>query len=121
MIIYHTQIRQTMQIIQLLDLHIGSLFKQDVFDTIVNEINKLKPDVKVVTGDLTDEGLLSEYERAKLEIEKLDCTDIIVLPGNHDYRHTGYLPFKKYFPTSSTHIYEFEDAVIVTPWNGTPR
>jgi len=102
-----------MQIVQLSDLHIGSLFKQDVFDTIVNEISKLKPDAIVITGDLTDEGLVLEFERARLEINRLDCADIIVLPGNHDYRHTGYLPFKKFFPASSTHIHEFEDTVIL--------
>jgi 3',5'-cyclic-AMP phosphodiesterase len=101
-----------MQIVQLSDLHIGTLFKNDIFDTIVSEISRLKPDVIVITGDLTDEGLVPEYERARQEINRLDCANTIVLPGNHDYRHTGYLPFKKFFPTSSTHVHEFEDAVV---------
>jgi 3',5'-cyclic AMP phosphodiesterase CpdA len=35
------------------------------------------------------------------------------LAGNHDYRHTGYLVFKKFFP-SKEQIYEFDDAVIIT-------
>ena len=35
------------------------------------------------------------------------------MPGNHDYRHTGYLVFKKFFPTSKQ-IYEFDDAVLLT-------
>jgi 3',5'-cyclic-AMP phosphodiesterase len=102
-----------MQIVQLSDLHIGSLFKQDAFDTVVNEISKLKPDAIVITGDLTDEGLVLEFEQARLEVNRLDCANTIVLPGNHDYRHTGYLPFKKFFPTSPTHVHEFEDAVIM--------
>lgn len=102
-----------MQIVQLSDLHIGSLFKQDAFDTVVNEISKLKPDAIVITGDLTDEGLVLEFEQARLEVNRLDCANTIVLPGNHDYRHTGYLPFKKFFPTSPAHVHEFEDAVIM--------
>ncbi|HZA64611.1 MAG TPA: metallophosphoesterase, partial [Nitrososphaeraceae archaeon] len=32
--------------------------------------------------------------------------------GNHDYRHTGYLLFKKFFP-SSRQIYEFDDDIVV--------
>jgi 3',5'-cyclic-AMP phosphodiesterase len=37
----------------------------------------------------------------------------MVLAGNHDYRHTGYLVFKKFFP-SKQQIYEFDDAVVIT-------
>lgn len=102
-----------MQIVQLSDLHIGSLFKRDAFDTIVTEISELKPDAIVITGDLTDEGLVIEFERARQEVSRLDCANTIVLPGNHDYRHTGYLPFKKFFPTRPTHVHEFEDVIIM--------
>jgi 3',5'-cyclic-AMP phosphodiesterase len=35
-----------MRIIQISDLHIGGLFKQDAFDTMIEELNNdLKPDV----------------------------------------------------------------------------
>jgi len=44
-----------MQIVQLSDIHIGSLFNQKVFDTLVEEIEKLKPDAIIITGDLTDD------------------------------------------------------------------
>jgi hypothetical protein len=30
-----------MQLVQLSDIHVGSFFKQQVFDTVVEEINKL--------------------------------------------------------------------------------
>jgi Icc protein len=56
-----------MLLVQLSDPHIGgTYFKQEIFDTIVNEVkNKLKPDVILITGDLTDEGLiLNSGERA---------------------------------------------------------
>jgi Icc protein len=91
-----------LQLVQLSDLHIGgAYFKQEIFDTIVNEVNnKPKPDVILITGDLTDEGLSSQFKRASIEIKRLTdaCPNMIVLPGNHDYRHTGYLLFKKFFP-----------------------
>jgi 3',5'-cyclic AMP phosphodiesterase CpdA len=52
-----------LQLVQLSDLHIGgAYFKQEIFDTIVKEVsNKLTPDIILITGDLTDEGLLSQF------------------------------------------------------------
>ena len=107
-----------LQLVQLSDLHIGGVyFKQEIFDTIVKEVsNKLTPDVILITGDLTDEGLLSQFERASTEIKKLAevCPNVIILPGNHDYRHTGYLLFKKYFPFHPSNVYEFNKNLIIT-------
>src|ERR671922_2261780 len=102
-----------MQLVQLSDIHIGAFFKQEVFDTVVDEVNnKLKPDAIIITGDLTVDGLLFQFERAYAEIKKFNCSNIIVLAGNHDYRHTGYLLFKKFFPFSRQ-IYEFDDNIVV--------
>ncbi|MGC2427211.1 MAG: metallophosphoesterase family protein [Nitrososphaeraceae archaeon] len=102
-----------MQLVQISDIHIGSFFKQEVFDSVVDEVNKLKPDAIIITGDLTDEGLLFQFEHASEEIKKFNCQNLIVLAGNHDYRHTGYLVFKKFFSTSKQ-IYEFDDAIVLT-------
>lgn len=101
-----------MRIIQISDLHIGGLFKQKSFDTLVDEINnELLPDVVIVSGDLTDDGLIFQFEQARRELQKFDCSDLIVFPGNHDYRHTGYLLFEKYFPmaVSSNQVHEFDN------------
>jgi 3',5'-cyclic-AMP phosphodiesterase len=111
-----------MKLVQLSDLHIGgAYFNQAIFDTIVDEVsNKLKPDAILITGDLTDDGLVSQFDRARTEINKLvnSCPNILILPGNHDYRHTGYLLFKKFFASysssSSSNVYDFEDTVIIT-------
>jgi 3',5'-cyclic-AMP phosphodiesterase len=102
-----------MQLVQLSDIHVGSFFKQPVFDTVVEEVNKLKPDTIIITGDLTDEGLLFQFEYVHTQIKKFTCSNIIVLAGD-DYRHTGYLVFKKFFPSSKQQIYEFDDALIMT-------
>jgi len=102
-----------MRFIQISDLHIGGLFKQDSFDTLVDEINNdLKPDVLIVSGDLTDDGLVFQFEKARDELKKLKCDNLIIFPGNHDYRHTGYLLFKEYFPIAkpdSAKVYEYKD------------
>jgi 3',5'-cyclic AMP phosphodiesterase CpdA len=102
-----------MKLVQISDLHIGGLFKQDAFNTIVKEVNDdLKPDVIIISGDLTDDGLLFQFEQARKEIDRFNCTNLIVFPGNHDYRHTGYLLFKKFFPFTKQ-IYEFDDNIVV--------
>ena len=61
-----------MRLVQISDLHIGGLFKQDTFNIMVDEINNdLKPDVIIVSGDLTDDGLIFQFEKAQNEIKKL--------------------------------------------------
>ena len=112
--------RERMQLVQISDIHIGSFFKQQVFDNLVDEVNKLMPDAIVITGDLTDDGLLFQFEYARSQIKRFDCPNMITLAGNHDYRHTGYLVFKKFFPSSSKQIYEFEDAVVLTVGTARP-
>jgi Icc protein len=91
---------------------VGGLFVQSVFDAVVDEVNKLKPDAIIVTGDLTDDGLLFQFEKARNELKRFSCPNVIEIAGNHDYRHTGYLLFKKFFP--SKQIYEFNDAIVLT-------
>ena len=102
-----------MKLVQISDLHIGGLFKRDTFNTIVKEVNDdIRPDVIIISGDLTDDGLLFQFEQARKEINRFSCPNLIVFPGNHDYRHTGYLLFKKFFPFTKQ-IYEFDDNIVV--------
>ena len=107
-----------MRIVQLSDIHLGGLYVQSVFDKVVEEVNELNPDAIILTGDLTDDGLLIQFEKIRKELERFSCPNMIVIAGNHDYRHTGYLLFKKFFPTKQ--IYEFNDAVILTVGTARP-
>jgi len=84
-------------IAQISDLHCGREFQPPVFEQAAREINSLDPDVIVVTGDLTDNGLLAQYREAKRRLDSLDCKNLVVTSGNHDYRSTGYLLFKQAF------------------------
>lgn len=52
-----------MKIVQLSDIHVGAQFREEVFDNVVDEVNDLGPDAVIVTGDLTNEGLLQEYKK----------------------------------------------------------
>lgn len=44
-----------------------------------------RPDVVLITGDLTDRGLGEEYEQLKRMLRRLDLP-FFVIPGNHDRR-----------------------------------
>lgn len=100
-----------MIIVQISDLHVGSQFLPEKFETLVEEVNQLKPDFIVVTGDLTNEGLMKEYEECKKLLTKFNAKKIVSISGNHDYRNTGYLLFKKYFPFET--VNELSDEVVL--------
>ena len=100
-----------MKIVQLSDIHVGSQFREEIFEKVIDEVNALKPDTIVITGDLTNEGLVSEYEKCKDLVSKLNVDKVIAISGNHDYRNTGYLVFKKYFPFQT--INELSDDVVL--------
>ncbi len=102
-----------MKIVQISDVHVGAQFREEVFDQAVYEINELKPSVIVVTGDLTNEGLLKEYEKCKEKFGQFETDKIISISGNHDYRNTGYLLFKKFFPFDQVNELD-QDTVLVT-------
>jgi len=108
-----------MIIVQLSDIHVGSQFQEDVFETVISEVNDLKPDVILISGDLTNEGLIKEYEKCKKLISRFNCKKIISISGNHDYRNSGYLAFKKYFPFETVNELD-KDVVLVTAGTARP-
>ena len=108
-----------MIIVQLSDIHVGSQFQEDVFETVISEVNDLKPDAILISGDLTNEGLIKEYEKCKKLISRFNCKKIISISGNHDYRNSGYLAFKKYFPFETVNELD-KDVVLVTAGTARP-
>jgi 3',5'-cyclic AMP phosphodiesterase CpdA len=80
------------------DLHCGSPhFQPELLDRAIEEINELRPDVTVVSGDLTTDGFKPEYEAARGYVDRIDCDEVIVIPGNHDSRNVGYVHFEEMF------------------------
>jgi len=99
-----------MLLVQISDIHCGPMFREKAFTSAVKEINEMAPDIVLVTGDLTENGLISEFKMAAKELEKIKAKKIIYVSGNHDYRSTGYLLFKEFFPFSQ--VTEIENVVI---------
>ena len=83
-------------IAQLSDLHCGSPhFVPTLLDRAIVEVNELRPDVVIVSGDLTGDGLRGEFQQAADYLARLECERLIVIPGNHDSRNVGYVHFEE--------------------------
>lgn len=100
-----------MLLVQISDVHCGPMFRREILRAAIKEINEMSPDIVLATGDLTENGLISEFKTAAKELKKLKTKKVLYVSGNHDYRSTGYLLFKEFFPFSQ--VTEVDDAVIL--------
>lgn len=102
-----------MRIAHISDIHasLGSDFNEKAFTKAVKFLNEIEKDLIFISGDLTTEGLLSEYEIAQEKLELIDGTKVIV-PGNHDERNLGYKLFPEFFgePTS---IHDYNELMLI--------
>ncbi len=100
-----------MRLVHISDIHFGARFDSKAFNEAVEEINSLDPGAIIVTGDITDQGLVREFEMAREKMREFECRNLVICSGNHDYRNTGYLLLKKYFPLKQVH--EIGDALVI--------
>ena len=88
------------RIIHLSDIHISSPnFMPKWANRTVKKVNALKPDVLVITGDLTMGGYVHEYEQIGEFLRKFKVDNTMIVPGNHDARNEGYKIFEEIFET----------------------
>jgi 3',5'-cyclic-AMP phosphodiesterase len=101
-------------IAQLSDLHVGAFnFREEVLLESINKINGLKPDLVIVTGDITNNGYYLEYLKAAEYLE-LVKSPMMVVPGNHDARHVGNETFEEVLKQRrGTLSNETEDLMVI--------
>ena len=82
------------KIVHFSDLHYQSTFDYNDLKHLVNEINRLKPDVVVFTGDLTDQDTLiqeEDIEALKEQLNQIEATTgLYAVRGNHDYANNTF-------------------------------
>ncbi len=69
-------------IAHLSDLHFGRL-DEALIEPLTSQIVRLKPDVVVVSGDLTQRARIAQFQEARRFLDTLPAPQIVV-PGNHD-------------------------------------
>lgn len=74
-----------LRIVQITDLHVGPLIDGRWMRRVVDQVNALKPDVIVITGDLVD-GSVEELRRHVAPIADLRARHgTYFITGNHEY------------------------------------
>jgi 3',5'-cyclic-AMP phosphodiesterase len=100
-------------IVQLSDLHCGQqFFLPHLLERAIAEVNEIGPDVVVVSGDLTSNGFKDEYNLAREYLNRVECTAMVVIPGNHDSRNVGYVHFEDMFGERNS-VLHLEGVTIV--------
>ena len=69
-------------LVHLSDLHFGRV-DYAIIEPLVKTIEELKPDVVIVSGDLTQRARSHQFKEARKFLDRLPSPQIIV-PGNHD-------------------------------------
>ena len=89
--------------------------KIETVERLIEDLLREEPDHILVSGDLSNLALDSEFERAFHLLKLLgDRSRLYVVPGNHDYYTAGAIKarrFEKYF-----HPYMFERFSDLDPW-----
>ncbi|MBM3706284.1 MAG: metallophosphoesterase, partial [Actinobacteria bacterium] len=107
-------------IVQISDIHVGeSEFVPSLLTRCVDEINELKPDIVMITGDLTGMGYRREYDTVKNYLSPIKCRNLLIQPGNHDSRNVGYMHFEDIFGQRYT-SYKTDRLLIVAADSSEP-
>ena len=108
-----------LKIAHLSDIHFATVGKEKL-DKIVNEVNIMKPDIVVFTGDLYDEFTnLTDANREEIKdaLNKIEAKlGKYAVSGNHDYAYEGY----KELIEDSGFVYLDSDKVTLYNDSSTP-
>jgi 3',5'-cyclic AMP phosphodiesterase CpdA len=97
-----------MKIAHISDIHFnfGIDFNKKIYEKAVKMLNKIETDLIFISGDLTTDGLLTEYELAEENLKEIKGKTAVV-PGNHDERNLGWRLFPEFFgDTDFIHNYD---------------
>lgn len=111
-----------MKMIHLSDLHFGTE-KPEIVYHIKNAITGIRPDIIVVSGDLTQIASTQEFVTARSFLDSLPAT-VFCVPGNHDIPRYDlwdrfvdpYKKYKRYIDQNLCPVYE-KNGVIVAGLN----
>ena len=74
-------------VVQLSDLHLGVTVPLAKFAAVVSAVDRLQPDLVVLTGDILDAGLRDEDDFARLGAGLRARCGVLAVLGNHEFYH----------------------------------
>lgn len=116
-----------LKIAHLSDPHFGTILP-GVQEGLLQTLSDLKPDLVLLTGDITQRAWREQFKAAKEFTHQLKPTPVIAVPGNHDIPlfnifvrfFNPYWGFKKLFKDQLEKDFVHGD-VVVTGLNSTSR
>ena len=84
------------KIVQLSDLHISLPTRESDIENIVDRVNRLNPDLIVITGDLIDGEVEALEPKTKILFNLKAKYGVYGVSGNHEF-YSGYQEWVDYF------------------------
>ncbi|MGC9516507.1 MAG: metallophosphoesterase [Methanomicrobiales archaeon] len=108
-------ISSNIRIVQLSDIHIGSIRNSSYMEKIVEKTNELHPDIVLITGDVVD-GSAKLHKKTFCAIDKIDAPVLFVI-GNHEVYEGLDEVYRVLDPTKikilRNEIFEFQGIQII--------
>ncbi len=100
-----------LRIVLVSDLHVDNRRAPDYLARIVEQMNRLNPDLVAITGDFAD-GKAAELAPRLEALRKLKARcGVFGVPGNHEY-YSGYRDYMAYLPTLGVTMLENSHRMI---------
>lgn len=100
-----------LRLVQLTDIHVGSLIGGDFVRQIVDTTNRLNPDVVAITGDLMD-GSVEDLGRHMQAFRDLKTRHgVFFVTGNHEY-YSGVDAWVEFLPTVGMRVLRNEHVTL---------
>src|SRR3954452_19014601 len=101
------------------DVHFGKIDPQ-IVEALIADLHAQKPDLMVISGDLTQRARAGQYQQAAEFLNRLP-TPQIVIPGNHDIPKFNVFArflsplanYHKYITTDMYPVYEDAELMVV--------
>ncbi|MCP3961821.1 MAG: metallophosphoesterase [bacterium] len=108
------------QILHISDVHFGPPHRPEASDGVVTLVERRRPDLVVISGDLTQRARPEQFREARAFVDRLAVPSLTV-PGNHDvpmYRFwerllTPFGAFRRHFATDLEPTYEDDEMLVV--------
>ena len=108
------------RILHISDIHFGPKFVPAVADGVLELVERRKPDLVVISGDLTQRAKIHQFQDARAWVDRLPVPSIAV-PGNHDvpaYRvherlFAPYGVYQRHFDTDMEPVFEDDELLVV--------